>query len=175
MAVSWFVCVLFSQQILERSKKFNPKTSCLQQILRGLSLDIKIYSPRWVILDDMKRSWMLYAEGWENLILNKRACNMGFIIYFIIYYKTSRNEKNVTSIQISNFYISISVYVNQISVFNLFYNLIGIRSCSTRAWTELKQLPCNLTLCYCAFYIVILHAFTGNLNVNKAWIISLAN
>ena len=80
IAVSWFVCVLLPQQILERSKKSDPKTSCLQKILRGLSLDIKIFPPRWVMIDDTKRSWILYSQGSVNLMLSESACNMCFII-----------------------------------------------------------------------------------------------
>ena len=93
MAVSWFVCVLFSQQILERSKKFNPKTTCLQQILCGLSWDIKIYSPK-VSNTRRHEAELNVISARVSKFDTQRKC-MQYGLYYLLYYnyKTSRMKK----------------------------------------------------------------------------------
>ena len=107
IAVSWFVCVLLPQQILERSKKSDPKTSCLQKILRGLSLDIKIFSPE-VSNNRRHKAELNIIFARVSKFDAQRKC-MQYVLYYIpIFLKNEQNEKNVSSIQILNFYILIS-------------------------------------------------------------------
>ena len=106
MTVNWFVCVLLSQQILKRPKTFDLKTSCLQQILHGLSLDIKIYSP------EVSNNWrhkvklsIIFARMSE--FDAQRKCMQYVLYYILIFWKNEQNEKNFSSVQIINFYILI--------------------------------------------------------------------